>query len=153
MNPLLLFIISLCWDPSPDTSVTKYRVYVDGIYRDSIDAPVTRATVGGLEPGRVYGFTVTAQNAEGLESDPSNELRYVMPVMSIRADTKMVYFQIPLEDRRANVEYFLESTSDFQTWRNENYIIQGESGSASFATEPYRFYRVRMNIRREGCAQ
>ena len=150
MNPLLLFILTLCWDPSPSPEVTSYKVYVDGIYRDAVTT--TRATVGGLEPGRVYGFTVTAQNAEGLESDPSNELRYVMPVMSIRADTKMVYFQIPEESKRANVEYFLESTSDFQTWRNENYIIQGEAGSASFATEPYRFYRIRMDIKREGCA-
>ena len=150
MNAIILFVIGLCWNPSPEV-VAGYKVYVDNIYRESVTT--TTATVGSLEPGRVYGFTVTAFTAEGLESDPSNELRYVMPVMSIRADTKMVYFQIPLEDRRANVGYFLESTSDFQTWRNENYIIQGESGSASFATEPYRFYRIRMNIRREGCAQ
>ena len=150
MNPLLLFIISICWDISPSPDVTSYRVFVDGIYRDSVTT--NRATVGGLEPGRVYGFTVTARTDAGLESDPSNEIRYVMPVMSIRADTKMVYFQIPEESKRANVEYFLESTSDFQTWRNENYIIQGEAGSASFATEPYRFYRIRMDIKREGCA-
>jgi len=150
MNPLLLFILSLCWDPSPSPEVTSYRVYIDGIYRDAVTT--TRATVGGLEPGRVYGFTVTAATVDGIESEPSNELRYVMPVMSIRADTRMIYFQVPRQANWANTEYFLESTSDFQTWRNEVYLIDNETGSTSFAHEPYRFYRVRINVKPEGCA-
>lgn len=147
---LLLFIISLCWDPSPD-AIAGYKVYVDNIYRESVTT--TTATVGGLEPGRVYGFTVTAFTAEGLESDPSTELRYVMPVLRIDGAAKKVSFQVPRQANWANVEYYLESTSDFQTWRNEVYLINDETGSVSFAHEPYRFYRVRMNIKREGCAQ
>lgn len=150
MNSILLFVISICWDPSPDI-IAGYKVYVDNIYRESVTT--ARATVGGLEAGRVYGFKVTAFNAEGLESDPSNELRYVMPILTINAATRKVYFQVPRRENWANAEFYLESTSDFVEWRNEVYLIEDETGSVSFAHETMRFYRVRVNIRREGCAQ
>jgi glyceraldehyde-3-phosphate dehydrogenase/erythrose-4-phosphate dehydrogenase len=63
----------------------------------------------------------------------------------------VVSFQLP--SKPANVEYILESTADFQTWRNEVYVIEEETGKLYIGPpEPHRFYRVRMNVRREGCA-
>jgi hypothetical protein len=151
MSSLILFAISLCWDASPSPEVDRYKIYVDGVYKESVTA--TTATVAGLEPGKVYGFTVTAVDDEtSLESEPSNELRYVLPVLSISPDL-VVSFQVPDPSKQSNVEYVLESTTDFQTWRNEVYIFESETGRLYIGPpEPYRFYRVRMNIRKEGCA-
>lgn len=150
MKELILFALSLCWDASPSLDVVLYKIYVDGIYKEQTSK--TSVTVAGLEPGKVYGFTATAVNAEGLESEPSDELRFVMPVLSISPDL-VVSFQVPEPSKQANVEYFLESTTDFKTWRNEVYIYESETGRLYIGPpEPYRFYRVRMNVRREGCA-
>lgn len=148
MNALILFALTLCWDASPAPEVTKYGVFVDGVYRDEV--PITRATVDGLLPGHVYSFKVTARTATGLESEPSNELRYVTPVMTI--DREMVHFQIPLAANRANVVYHLESTTDFKVWRDENFVVQDEMGGAWFGPEPFKFYRVRLEVLKEGCA-
>lgn len=74
--------VTLSWDPSTDSSVVGYKVYYD---RDSSVPPYTgtdalqgpspinvgrntQITLSGLQDGTVYYFTVTAYNAQGLES-------------------------------------------------------------------------------------
>jgi len=142
--------VNLCWDPSPSPDVVRYKIYVDGVYKEG--STTTTGTVGGLLPGRVYGMYVTAENAQGLESDPSNELRWAAPILTISPDL-VVSFQLPDRTKWANQEYFLESTSDFKEWRNEVYVEEGEMGKLYIGPpEPYRFFRVRVNIRKEGCA-
>lgn len=150
MSPIILFALSLCWTASPDATVNRYGVYVDSVWKN--DVATTTATVDGLTPGRVYSFKVTAKNTDNLESDPSNELRYVMPVMTIDGVSKMVQFQIPLEATRANCVYHFESTTDLKTWKDEPFIVQGETGTAWFGPEPFKFYRVRIEIQKVDCA-
>lgn len=75
--------VSLAWDPSPDADVTNYRLYWgpgSGNYNGSSDlGNVTNTVFTQLVPGGHYYFVVTAFNAGGAESDPSNEIDYLVP--------------------------------------------------------------------------
>ena len=75
--------LSLSWDPSPDTSVTGYRLHsgtTSGQYTEHIDVGNrTHSSVAGLKKGATYYFAVTAYNSDGIESDPSNEITFVVP--------------------------------------------------------------------------
>lgn len=76
--------VKLAWDPSPDASVTGYRVYwgyQSRTYAGSFDVGnVTTATVGSLGEGTTYYFAVTACAGTDLESDYSNEVEYTTPL-------------------------------------------------------------------------
>ncbi|MEO7300378.1 MAG: Ig-like domain-containing protein [Verrucomicrobiota bacterium] len=69
--------ISLAWDASADVSVVNYKVYygsASGTYTNSVQVGnVTTATVSNLVDGVTYYFASTALDADGLESDFSNE--------------------------------------------------------------------------------
>ena len=71
--------IALAWEPSPDPDVAGYFVYVGSASRSYdrfFDAGhVTNTTVLNLNECPVYYFVVTAYDAAGRESDPSNEAR------------------------------------------------------------------------------
>ena len=75
--------VSLAWDPSPDSDVTNYRLYWgpgSGNYNGSSDlGNVTNTIFTQLVPGGHYWFVVTAINAGGAESDPSNEIDFLVP--------------------------------------------------------------------------
>jgi hypothetical protein len=77
-------IVSLAWDPSPDADVVNYRLYwgpSSGVYDGSRDlGNVTNTVHANIVAGGHYFFVVTAFNAAGAESDPSNELDYQVPV-------------------------------------------------------------------------
>jgi hypothetical protein len=76
-------VVSLAWDPSPDADVVNYRLYwgpSSGVYNGSSDlGNVTNTVFTQLFPGGHYFFVVTAFNDSGAESDPSNELDYLVP--------------------------------------------------------------------------
>lgn len=84
--------VNVAWDPNPETdNVTKYTVHwgdTPGVYTSKIDvAPAETVDVSGkpmvkatldLAPGATYYIAVTATNAAGLESLPSNELEHTL---------------------------------------------------------------------------
>ena len=74
--------LSLGWDPSPDTQVVGYKVYygVEGGSKRSVSVgKLTQASLSDLESGKTYEIYVTAYDAAGAESDPSNEVTYMVP--------------------------------------------------------------------------
>jgi predicted phage tail protein len=88
MLPILLFLfftsfqlmatdVLLAWDPSVTPEVTGYKVYIgnsSGTYSTPITiGSQTTYTVTGLTSGTYY-FAVTAVDADGAESDFSNEV-------------------------------------------------------------------------------
>src|SRR5258706_15298527 len=83
--------VTLAWDPSPDTNVISYNVYYGpgtGNYTNLLSlGNTTNATVTGLLEGGTYFFVATAVDAIGLESDPSNEISYSVPVGTNRPPT------------------------------------------------------------------
>ncbi len=77
--------VTLAWDASPDPTVLGYNVYygaASGTYTNKVDAVnATSATISNLVEGVTYYFAVTAYNGVGLESDPSNEAIYTVPLL------------------------------------------------------------------------
>ena len=71
--------VTLEWDPA-DGDVSGYKLYYGNEsrnYDNVIDVGNTTVyTVDGLEDGKVYYFSATSYNDEGLESDFSNEVSY-----------------------------------------------------------------------------
>ncbi|HVX56965.1 MAG TPA: fibronectin type III domain-containing protein [Candidatus Saccharimonadales bacterium] len=76
--------VTLAWDASPDSTVVGYNFYYGGESRAYTNltsvGTATSFTVKRLRPGGMYFFAVTAYDASGLESVPSNEVCYSVPV-------------------------------------------------------------------------
>lgn len=75
--------VTLAWDPSPDAaSVTSYKVHSgvsSGVY-ERVDKAGTNTiyTVTNLVIGAEYFFAATAVGTNGLESEFSNEISYIV---------------------------------------------------------------------------
>ena len=76
--------VSIGWSPSASPDVAGYIVHygpVDQSTTNQVDVGnVTAATLSNLSEGLEYFFYVTAYNAIGIESDPSNAVQYSVPV-------------------------------------------------------------------------
>lgn len=78
--------VTLEWDANVEPDVVGYKLHygtASGVYFTSVDAGnATTAEVPGLIANFTYYFAVTAYNTEGLESPPSNEVVFTMPMPS-----------------------------------------------------------------------
>ena len=77
--------VTLVWDPPRDKSILEYRVYYTDITNERSQKAqllnvgrTTRWIVPKLIVGHTYSFFVTAINAAGKESLPSNVVKYVV---------------------------------------------------------------------------
>ena len=121
--------LSLWWGPSPDADVNNYRLHWgpgSGNYNGFADlGNVTNTVFTQLVPGARYFFVVTAMNAAGEESPPSNEIDFQIPGGKPGAPTTL-HFPITIE-----------ASNDLKTWRNV--------GAAAVPLEtPAAFYRLRI---------
>jgi hypothetical protein len=75
--------VTLEWDPNPEPEVSGYRLHMGtepGSYDQFRDAGnQTTASVKELVAGKTYYFVVTAYDAAGNESLPSNEVSFTAP--------------------------------------------------------------------------
>lgn len=75
--------VTLAWNPNPESDIAGYRLSygtLSGVYSNTVETSGTTMTVSSLEEGRTYYFVVKAVNQAGLESDPSDEIAYQIPV-------------------------------------------------------------------------
>ena len=76
-------VVFLTWDPSPDPSVVGYHVYCRRLGNEELNTFTVAATnvcnITHLVEGETYSFYATAFDADGLESDPSNQVEYTAP--------------------------------------------------------------------------
>ena len=89
--------VSLAWDHSPSAGVIGYRIYIGKTSR-TYWTPITIGyqttyTVQGLGPGTYY-FAATAFNANGNESDFSNEVSQVIkePAFSVTSTSASLHW-------------------------------------------------------------
>lgn len=84
LTPIFAQSVSLAWNASPTTDIASYTVRygtVSGVYTLATNVgKQTAATVAGLQAGQTYYLAVTARDAAGTESQPSNETSYQVPV-------------------------------------------------------------------------
>jgi hypothetical protein len=62
--------VTLGWSPDPGAS--RYLINVNNQYSLEVPDPMTSATVGGLQPGQTYTFTVSAIDPGGYISPPAS---------------------------------------------------------------------------------
>ena len=120
--------VSLAWDASTGTSVAGYVVKygaASGVYTNSLNVGnQLTATISGLQDSATYYFAVTARDANGLESVPSNEISYEVPIQfHITAPGLKMSMGSqggdPVQFRflsSANQTYELQATEDLQNW-------------------------------------
>ena len=75
--------VTLRWELSPSPGVAGYYIYYgtqSGVYPQRLTLDdVGMAIIPGLSEGATYYFVVTAFNEFGDESEPSNEVTYLVP--------------------------------------------------------------------------
>jgi hypothetical protein len=150
--------IPLAWDPSPDANVAGYRLYYASSEGSgqTVDAGTnTSVTVHGLTLGETYRFHVVAYNHEGVESEPSNEVSFIVPGVlrmvhsvsraeaSPRDSFPLIAFPVA-----PGHTYELQATRDFDAW----VTIWRTTGISNMWVEfadpeaelfPSRYYRLR----------
>jgi hypothetical protein len=144
--------VTLAWDPSPDSTVVGYSIYsgvASGTYTNKVDVGnATSGTIFGLVERVTYFFAVCAYDANGLESDFSNELSFTVPggdsTLQIHAVTGG-QFVLPVTGPAGHT-YDIEATEHFTAWTVIGTVTLGPSGSTDFtdtnaASFPKRFYR------------
>lgn len=150
--PILLLVFSLCWDVHPETNL--FRLYKDNVAIQDVTG--TRTSVE-LQLTDTVTFTVTALK-DGLESLPSNPLTFHAPRMQMRGPGT-VTFTRPIAI--ANRVFKVESSTDLKTWIDEqDYLEMIEPIDEKIERvvvnfnhpDPMKFYRVRIDIIKEGCA-
>ena len=112
--------VTLAWNPSQSPGVAGYYLYV--LEENSVTP--TRITIGNtnqttvstLKEGLHYSFTITAFNASGMESVPSNEALFVVPVpLSMVAVSSNGLKRIQFQGAPGR-SYELQASSDLSTW-------------------------------------
>ena len=142
--------VTLAWDPSAESSVSGYKVHYgpnSRAYSFVIDAGnATTQTIGNLQEGVAYYFSVTAYSIGGRESDFSGEISYAVPLRSISAlgdGSFRVRFQ-GVPERTYRIEYTESLTAP--NWRTLSVLTAGANGGIEIidrplAGSPARFYR------------
>jgi hypothetical protein len=85
VSEVLAVNVAVAWDASSDTTVAGYKIYygAPGEPKQSMNVgSQTSCSISSLATGSTYEFSVTAYNASGVESDPSNLLTFTTPAGS-----------------------------------------------------------------------
>jgi hypothetical protein len=144
--------VMLGWNPSPDPTVTGYKIYYGGssrVYTNAIDVGnVTNATITGLKAGVVYYFAATTYDAARLESAFSVEVPYlvssraVLYLQIIKSNGIPVSLVITANGMVPN-QWTLQSSRDLRTWTA---IAQGTNLAvnvlAAINGMPVQFFRL-----------
>lgn len=148
----------LDWGP-PSPGAT-YRVYVSRVpgafqnAEDKVDmGSDTLAYVPELPVGEPMWFQVTSI-VGGWESDPSNEVGYIKPFVSITPSQDRVrfwFYRVP--ESAGNLKYTIELSKDLKTWSDEHPFtphIESRDGLEIYIIDvptsdaPHMFARIRV---------
>ena len=133
------------WAPSPDGRVVGYNVYYGletGGFSQKVPVDnVTSTDISGLAAGETYHFTVTARDADGYESPPSETVSFVVPqlqpitlTMQIYVDESEKPFAMGIEGNTDSGSIWqLDYSFDLQTWSP----YSNGAGANAFALVPF----------------
>lgn len=140
---LINFSVTIAWDANPETNIAGYRVHhgtASRVYSTTTDVGnVTSGQVLNLEEGYQYFFAVTAYDADGLESDYSEEVWYIHPIKLFMTrngiDASLLIGK----------NYVLEKSYNLVDWAGSQYITPDVNlvhFTINMAEDPYAFYRL-----------
>lgn len=144
---------TLTWAPSPDTNVVGYYVYSgtsSGTYTRRIDVGnATSTTFTALLQGPTNYLVATAYDAEGTESDPSNEAVFVDGgglQTTYDANNQAHLFMTVY----GGYIYDLQYSTTLNNWTLLAMISSSTNGTyetidPNSQTVPQRFYRLRLH--------
>lgn len=157
--------VTLAWDPSPDTSVIGYNLHygtASRVYDWTVDAgAATTVTVTGLLEGQTYFFAVTAYNQQRIESEPSVEVSYTVPVGSpnpgpdpvsngglriVRDNGPDAVPRLQLQVLPSH-QYLVQASEDLRSWKTIHVDVSSSTNWVTWvdpeaAFLPKRFYRL-----------
>lgn len=118
--PSASYSVPLAWNPSRTPNVT-YKLYygpATGFYTNSVATTTTSATVTGLDSNAIgYWFAVVAVDAQGQESDFSNEVTDFAPTLP-NVIVTFTWTITVTNDFGIAARYFrLQESPDLRTWR------------------------------------
>jgi hypothetical protein len=153
VQSLALQHVTLAWLSSPDSRVAAYHVYygtAPSTYTNVVDVGnATQATIGGLIESKRYYFMVTAVDALGVESIPSNEVSFTVPGYATLLGSVVLSNGAPYQfhltaSGGVPASWTLESSPDLKTWI---YVTSGSNTpvnvSVPLGAKPKRFFRLR----------
>jgi hypothetical protein len=149
--------VRLAWLPSADPQVTGYNIYqgtASGAYTRMEDVGnATTAVISNLTAGTTYFFAVTAYDAIGLESLPSNEASCTVPLPTVSLSLSKVEATASLEafaiasTGSAPAQWALEMSRDLKLW---NTITLGTNSTAlvtvAVCAAPATFFRLKSDF-------
>lgn len=142
--------VSIFWQASPDPHVIGYYLYsgpASGSYSQRVDAGnFTSVKLQNLVPGVTTYFVVTAYDAQGVESLPSDEAAYLQPytLTAILGPLPHFHLMFPVA---ADQTYELQYSTFLTNWTTLLTIGSKTNGIYDFADTNFnvnaqRFYRV-----------
>jgi hypothetical protein len=144
--------LMLTWDASPGPGTPSYSVYygtVRGHYSNRISTgPLRKVRISGLREGATYFFVVTARDALGLESPPSNEVSFTVPGVFLTIErpedgAPPGTFQVASAGP-VPFAWALEASEDLKVWRT---IMSGANSVVNVAVAtsslPRLFFRIK----------
>jgi fibronectin type 3 domain-containing protein len=149
--------VTLAWDASPSPNVVGYRLYygtASRAYTHSLaTGSATTVTVSNLVRGTTYYFAVTAIDEFGLESDFSEEISYMPPLVDDNDTTPNIsishagsgQMQITSTVVPGSV-HTVQASQNMVTWTDIATVTADSRGLLQFtdkeaAHHPQRFYR------------
>lgn len=137
------------WIPSSDPLVAGYKIYYGPSSHNytsvAIEGNVTNATLTGLAPGATYFFAATSFDADGNESDYSNEATYTVPddrpslTLPAQAPGEFGFTVSGITD----AEYIVQGSTNLVDWISlETNISPFNFVDAEAGNFPQRFYRT-----------
>ena len=144
--------VTLAWDANTEPDLAGYIVHygaASGSYTNAVDVGnTTTATVSNLVESCTYYFAVTAYNTSGLESDPSNEVSYSVPLASPLAAWQTQFFTVAdLADPNKQATVWGDSADpDHDGYGNLMEYALGRNPAGQPQNEP----AVRSEVRTEG---
>ena len=162
--------VELTWNPSPNANIVAYNVYFgteSGSYPDRITfGDVSDVIIPDLVGGQTYYFAVSAIDANGNESDLSNEASYAVPGSSslalqaqatspVSQDVELTWTPSQENDVYGYTIYYGTQsgvyTNSASYYSTTDVIISGLAGGATyfFAVAPIDSYGVESNLSNE----
>lgn len=145
--------VSLAWNAPSNTTAVGYAIYCRNASSNCssrIDTGTNIATtISGLKEGETYYFVVTAYNATGIESSPSNEISYIVPGLLVL--TSGLTQSVPVSMKFPVVPshwYEVQASTDLKSWTSiwQTPVMTSNEWSQFSDPQanqfPTRFYRL-----------